>query len=236
MYEVKLGQFTGPLEKLLELIEEKKLEITQISMAEVTGDFLKYVKNLGAQVPSLVLADFLVVASKLVLIKSKVLLPNLELTSEEEGDIRDLEHRLKIYREFKTASQYLQKLWNNQDVAYSRPLFANLGEKAIFYPPSEIKTEDLAKAISNLISALQNLVPDVQKIKSAVVTIEQKIEELLNRFTQSARQSFKGIAQSQSRTEIIVVFLAILHLLKDKIINVEQEGQFGDILIEKSPS
>ena len=233
-YEVKLEKFTGPLDTLLQLIEEKNLEITQISLAEVTADFLNYVKALGEKTSPGILADFLVVAAKLVLIKSKVILPMLELTQEEEGEIHDLEARLRIYREFKLASEHIKKLWDKSKIAYARPLFLSLGDQAIFYPPKELKLSDLTRAITNLAVALQALLPEKQTIKKAVITIEQKIEELLNRFKQTASHSFKGMAQEKSRGEAIVLFLAILHLLKDRIIKVHQEEHFSDILIEKS--
>src|SRR3989344_8157637 len=101
MFEVKSEAFNGPMAKLLELIEEKQLEITRVNLATVTADFIKYIESLGEAVMPDILSDFIVVASRLLLIKSKVLLPNLELTQDEEGDILDLEHRLRIYREYK---------------------------------------------------------------------------------------------------------------------------------------
>ena len=237
-YEVKTQQFAGPLGKLLELIEEKKLEITQISLAEVTADFLGYVKGLGEKTESGVLADFLVVAAKLVLIKSKALLPMLELSNEEEAEIKDLEGRLKLYREFRLAGEHIQKLWNKNRIAYGRELLSSLGDQAIFYPPPELAVSDLTKAINHLVSALQALIPESQTIKKAVGTIEQKIEELLNRLKEAGpgrmgRHSFQNLAQEKSRSEVIVLFLAILHLLKDKIIQVQQSEKFSDITVEK---
>lgn len=233
-YEVKLEKFTGPLNKLLQLIEEKHLEITQINLAEVTADFLRYVKGLGEKAAPGILADFLVVAAKLVLIKSKVLLPMLELSQDEEEEIHDLEARLRIYREFKESSEHIRKLWEKNKIAYIRPLFLSLGDQTIFYPPKTLKLSALARAINDLAAALQSLLPESQTIKKAVVTIEQKIEELLNRFKEAGSHSFRTMAQQKSRSEAIVLFLAILHLLKDRIIQVEQGEHFSDILIQKT--
>ncbi len=231
-YEVKLQQFAGPLRKLLELIEQKQLEITAISLAEVTGDFLQYVKSLEKTAPSII-ADFLVVAAKLVLIKSKVLLPMLELSKEEEEEILDLESRLKIYREFKAASEHVKNLWGKNWRSLSRPFLHSLGEHFFFYPPEHLKLSDLTRAINNLAITLKALLPEEQKVRIAVVTIEQKMEELLNRFKEAGRQSFQSMSGQKTRTEVIVLFLAILHLLKDRVIQVEQGGQFGDITMEK---
>src|ERR1700691_5014627 len=116
MYELKMGEFSGPLEKLLELIEAQKMDVSEVSMARVTDDFLKYLEALktsgladavadGMALDALdkvrldlrVLADFISVASRLIFLKSKYLLPGLALTDEEEADIKDLESRLQIY-------------------------------------------------------------------------------------------------------------------------------------------
>lgn len=232
-FEIKTEKFTGPLGKLLELIEEKKLEITTINLAEVTGDFLKYVKELGEKNEPAIVADFLVVAAKLVLIKSKVLLPMLELTKEEEEDIKDLEGRLRIYREFKVAAEHLKKLWDKKHVSYGRELLKSLGDSVVFYPPKELKTSDLVRAVNQLAMTLQALIPESQTVKKSVVSIEQKMEELLNRFKDSGKQSFRTMSEKKSRTEVIVLFLAILHLLKDRAVKVSQGERFSDITFEK---
>jgi segregation and condensation protein A len=235
-YEVKLEKFSGPLEKLLDLIEERKLEISEISLAEATGDFLDFVKKFET-VDSRILSDFVAVAAKLVLIKSKILLPGLELTQEEETEIKDLETRLKIYREFKAVSQYIKNLWDRKTAAYSRPLFMALGEgEGIFYPPRGLRMEDLVRVLSNLAQTLSELFDEPKKIKTTVVSLEQKMNELLARFEKAVRQSFGELTKKRPRGEIIVLFLAILHLLRDQVIKAEQKGQFGDIIIQKHES
>lgn len=238
MYHVKTEKFTGPLGKLLELIEEKKLEITQISLAEVTGDFLRYVKELGEQETTGVVADFLVVAAKLLLIKSKVLLPMLELTKEEEADISDLEGRLKLYREFKVAAEHLKKVWDKKSVAHGREFLSSLGDTTVFYPPKELAVSDLVRSVHNLTITLQALIPESQTVTKQVVTIEQKMEELLNRFkeigtSEGGKQSFRNLADKKSRQEVILLFLAILHLLKDRVVKVSQSETFSDITMER---
>ncbi len=233
MYEVKTQHYAGPLGKLLELIESRQLEITQISLAEVTADFLRYVKDLGAKTEPGIVADFLVVAAKLVLIKSKVLLPMLELTKEEEEDIKDLEGRLKIYREFKLAAGHMKKLWDKNKIAHGRELLSSISDQGVFYPPADLKVSDLVHAVNSLAAALQSLIPETQTVKQAVVSIEQKMEELLNRFKDTGEQSFHGLAREKSRKEVIVLFLAILHLLKDRIVQARQSEKFSDIALEK---
>ncbi len=161
-YELQVGEFKGPLDKLLELIEDEKLGINEVSLAKVTDGFLRYLEDLKSAIgvadpgpdaygeggdpaaSSLfradlrLLADFVAVASRLIFLKSKYLLPGLELTEEEEADIKDLEARLRIYQELKPAIRILNTLWHESHRSYSRPYLAGksafLAEHAIFYP------------------------------------------------------------------------------------------------------
>src|SRR3989344_2737379 len=231
-YEVKLDKFSGPLEKLLELIEARELEITLINLGKVTGDFLDYLKALdeSSKHPS-VLADFVVVASRLLLIKSKAILPSLELTEEEETDIKDLESRLKIYKEFKDASQLLNKIWNGRRSSYGRELFMDL--PAVFYPSGNLTVSGLEQHLLELIQELKALVPEKQTVKKAIITIEQKVKELLGRFQEKSEQSFQELSKAKPKLEIIMIFLAILHLIRDRLVKSEQTEKFSDITINK---
>jgi len=233
-YEVAIEQFSGPMEKLLELIEDKELEITTVNLAEVTASFLNHVKDMGEEVESAILSDFLVVASQLVLIKSKVLLPSLELTEEEETSIHDLEERLKIYKEFKRAAEHVDGLWNKKTISLSRPLFLTLGDTPVFYPPKELDTQDFVNSMNKLLATLQELLPGAsKKIKTTVISLEAKMKELVGRL-QEAAHSFRSLAKTMPKQEIVVMFLAILHLLRDKVIQVEQKDHLSDMVIKKS--
>lgn len=233
-YEIKLDQFTGPLDKLLELIEERKMEITLVNLAEITNDFLKYLQDINEETthPSII-ADFIIVASKLLLIKSKALLPSLELTQEEEKDIQDLELRLKIYKEFKEASLKIKTLWENKKYCFGKELFSDL--PAIFYPPKNLEIKDLIDPIEKIIAELKALIPEKKTVKKTVISIKEKMEELLGRFKQKAEDSFKNVIESKSRLEIIVFFLAVLHLIRDRLITTTQGDQFSDIIIKQKP-
>ncbi|MDP3901366.1 MAG: segregation/condensation protein A [bacterium] len=234
MYEVKLQQFAGPLGKLLELIEAKQLEITTINLADVTADFIKYVQNLEKSRDSQILADFLVVAAQLVLIKSKILLPSLELTDEEGINIQDLETRLKLYKEFKQASQYLGELWNKKYISLARPLLLSMNDSLIFYPPRQISINDLIDNIQRLVNEFKEFLPEAtQKIKQTIVSLETKMKELFSRLQTAMEHSFQNLTQAKPKQEIIVLFLALLHLTKDRVIKVEQGDQFGDIIVKK---
>ncbi|MEK7555492.1 MAG: segregation/condensation protein A [Patescibacteria group bacterium] len=228
-YELKTEQFTGPIEKLLEFIEEKKMSITDLSLAEVTADFLNYLKTIETIEPRL-LADFIVVASRLLLIKSKSLLPGLELTEEEEIGINDLEERLRRYQEFKPAINLFKKAWERKGYSVSRPLFH--GRPPVFYPPKDLNVEILRKSVESIFEALKQLEPEVQIIESSMISLEEKIKEVINRLEKGLQQ-FGELTKEKSRSEVIILFLALLHLLRDQIIKVEQKEGFSEIAITK---
>lgn len=230
IYQLQLQQFSGPIEKLLELIEEKKLEITELNLAEVTADFLKYLQSLTATVEPRILADFVVIASRMLLIKSKALLPNLKLTEEEETDIKDLEERILRYQKFKPAIILFKNLCEKNSFSVSRSFFQ--GYPPTFCPAKNVDLDSLRQSIAKLFEYLNSLSLETQKIESPLIKLEEKIEEIAKQIENDIVH-FSKITREKSRTEIIVLFLALLHLLRDQIIKVEQNKKFDDIIIQK---
>ncbi len=229
-YELKLETFSGPVEKLLELIEERKMEVTLLSLAEVTADFLKYIDSLQEVGPK-VLADFIAVAAKLILVKSRTLLPELRLSEEEEREIIDLKDRLKFYREFRQAEANLRERWQKR-IAFGRDYLSNLPPG--FYLTEEVKTADLLKEITRIAAGLEALSPEMKEEKVELITLEEKISELIERLDRVFEGSFNNITEGRERPEIIILFLALLHLLKEALVEVEQNKLFSDIKITKN--
>jgi len=250
-YELKLEQFTGPLDKLLVLIEARKMEITEISLAEVTDDFLRYLKTLtdaernaeqrGSFSVSLrLLADFIAVASRLILIKSKFLLPEVSLTEGEETEIRDLEKRLKIYQELKPALKTIQRLSRAANQEFSRPYFLTKGISwagaSIFYPGNRLESKTLVNVLNEIFESFKGLEFETKTIKESIITIEEKIEEIIKRLKKEGKSRFKKLSHGKSRSEIIAIFLAVLHLAHEQLILLEQAERFSDIIIKKPQS
>lgn len=229
-YELKLEQFSGPIEKLLELIEGEKMAITELSLAKITADFLEYTRKIEKVEPRLV-SDFIVIAAQLMLIKSKELLPGMELTREEEQDADELKYRLQKYAEFKPAIALFKNFIANQKVSISRPYLAN--KTPIFYPPEDLDIKSLESALKNIFESFKQFSLETETIEESLIKLEEKIEEIVKKM-ESGIKNFSEIAKEKSRTEIIVLFLALLHLLRDQIIKVEQEGGFSDIIIKPS--
>ncbi|MDD5099026.1 MAG: ScpA family protein [Candidatus Colwellbacteria bacterium] len=229
VYEISLNNFSGPLQKLLELIEERKYEVTTVNLAKVTGDFLDYVRTVEKSEPRL-LADFVAVAARLILIKSKTLIPDLELTSEEESDIRDLELRLKLYREFKLAEPGFSALWRRNLIAFAKEPVSAI-ETAVFYPPKGITAESLLIAASSLNESL--IAQRIEEEKYETVNFEEFVADLSSRIS-GKMSRFSDLSESKEKKEVILLFLALLHLLKDSKVSMDQEGQFADIIIKSN--
>ncbi|MBI5079577.1 segregation/condensation protein A [Candidatus Wolfebacteria bacterium] len=242
-YKVNLEKFSGPLDVLLSLIEEKKLEISEISLAQATDQFLEYFEKLQESASSgsesklstdyhRILADFLVVLSRLILIKSRALLPNLVLTNEEEGDIKELEDRLKAYQQIKILGRELGKWAKGRSAYYSRESYLNLSP--VFYPPENIQAADFAKIYEKFLKTL----PPVEKLEEQsvkrVITLDQKIQELKNRINAAVESSFADISDgAKNKIDVILNFLAVLALFRSRILELSQEELFGDIKIKQ---
>lgn len=232
-FQFKTEQFSGPIEKLLELIELRKMEVTELSLAEVTADFLNYLNTLGVVEPR-ILADFVAVASKLLLIKSKALLPSLELSEEEEGEIKDLEERLEFYRQFRGAQDHVKALWGAKHMSFVRPFFAL--RVPVFYPSENITPERLCEELKYYFTILKEEHGEEGTMKVAMVSIEEKIEELLGRMKMTVSASFNDMSQKKNKGEVVALFLAILHLVRNQLIAIEQQSHFSDIMIQSAPT
>jgi segregation and condensation protein A len=217
------------MELLLELIQKEKMEITELCLSRVTDQYLEYIKsnqsiNLGN------LADFLSVASRLILIKSRALLPMLKFTQEEEEEIQDLTLQLAEYKKFKEASLNLGRIAEERKICYSREGFTSV--KSIFYPPADFNVYDFKKHFLAVLSEIPVVEELSQEIVDEVVTLEEKINDLENFLRNKIQSSFSELVEkSTDKVEVIVSFLAMLEMIKQRIIEVEQNNLFEEITL-----
>ncbi len=233
-YQVKLPDFEGPLDLLLYLIERQELDITVVSLAAVTGQYLEYIRLLE-RLEVDAITDFLVIAAKLMLIKSQALLPRPPdaLGDDEEDAGDDLVRQLISYRQFKEVGRTLGD-WE----AANRRTFVRVAP-----PPKIEKNVDLSGVTIDDLLRLVREALSVEKPKAVVgavvrpytLTIRDQIGLIQHRLSQQPQISFRRLLkQTRSRVEIIVTFLAVLELLKRRVVVVRQEEMFGDILLEPS--
>lgn len=221
-----LAAFDGPLDLLLQLIEEEKMAITDVSLARVTENFLAHLSKVEQKQPGM-LASFLVIATKLVYLKSRELLPYL-LPPEDEGP--SLADQLKLYRQYAEASKFLEERWNRSEVAYGRP-FA-LMPPLRFVPPPNGSFPDLLGAIRFLLRRLEP-VPALPEVTiDHTVSVRQKIESIFLAIKRWSRLTFGQLMQRGSKTEVIVSFLALLELVKQDKIKVQQGNNFEEMEIK----
>lgn len=228
-YEVKLEQFTGPLHLLLELIQERKLDITTVSIAQVAEQFLNYLQTQPAIDPE-VAADFLVVAAKLMLIKSRALLPEFSAQAEEEAS--DLERQLKLYREFVEASKILEQIIKQGKFTYPRPANVRLWQPR-FSPPVNIQASWLQHAFEQSQRQIRAFLAIPKKVMIKVKTVAERFSELLKLITKRSQLTFSQLLNNrQSRIERVLNFLALLELVKQAVVEVKQHEHHGEILIQ----
>jgi segregation and condensation protein A len=229
-YKVKAGQFEGPLEVLLGLIEKRKLFINEISLAEITDDYIRYIQNIENKKIEHY-AGFIAVAATLILIKSRSLLPNLTLTVEEETQIDDLEARLRLYKVIQDVGQDIQKIYGKQIIF---PKLQKKNETRVFSPDKQI-TKDLMRELGmSVISAI----PEVEIVK--VKSLKEMIDDLTDRVMKTfEKTNFKDLFKNQTfaskkeeRVTVIVSFLAVLELVRSGIMEAFQDDD-GEINIEK---
>ena len=226
-FSVKAGEFEGPLDLLLDLIEERKLLVSDVSLSQVADDFLTYLQTHVA-FPVGQAAHFVVVAATLLLIKSRALLPVLTLTGEEEGDIKDLEFRLAVYQAVRNVAREMG--------SFTRQMFFGSGVRIadpLFTPPKDLSLASIQEAAER---ALQNApkapIARDEVLVQSVISLEDMIDRLSGRIEKAMQMTFKdftGKGGAASRVEIVVGFLAMLELVKRGLLLAEQSDSFGEI-------
>ena len=232
-YQIRTSGFEGPFGLLLRLVEERKLFINDVSLAQVTDDYINYVNTVGNLHPAEI-SSFIVVAATLILIKSKSLLPNLSLTSEEESDIQNLEERLRLYELYSRLSENL-KITFGKNIIFAPNERKN--DTLVFLPDDHITKESMMAFAKGALGKIPKKVflPEVEVKK--VISIEEMIDKLTERIQNSLRINFKEFAGSavtrEEKVVVIVGILAMLEMARQGILNVIQEGNFEEIFIEK---
>lgn len=225
---VATPQFTGPLDALLQLVEERKMPITEVSVSAVTEQYLQYLDTLEETDPN-ELADFLVVAAKLLLLKSKALLPQF---APEEDEGPNLVDQLRLYKMFVAASRQLEARWLAALRSYGRvePVRVVVDPT----PPANVTQSTLQASMLRLVQRLKPPKPLPRTTIDRAVSLKEKIAHLRQLLTEKGSVSFFGtVADKASRTDVIVGFLALLELVKQQAASVDQDELFGDIVIKR---
>jgi segregation and condensation protein A len=230
-YTIQLPVYEGPLDLLLDLIERAELDITKVSLAQVTDQYLDYLRHVQERDIE-DLASFLIIAARLIQIKSETLLPRPPLREPGEEDPGDaLARQLVAYKKYKQVAVMLSQREEAGLRSYLR-LSTPPPEIEPKLDLSEVTLDDLYHA---MIEVLANI-PDSPAIQQSVavpkVRLRDKIISIVQSLRSIGRLSFRSMVQSaRSRLEIVISFLAVLELVKQQQVEALQEEQFGDIEI-----
>ncbi len=233
MLEFRLPEFEGPLDLLLQLIERRELDITKVSLGTVADQYLEFISKPGT-IELSQLADYLVIAAKLILIKSRLLLPQPETGGgEEEEDVGDaLARQLREYRMFKRAAAFLREREQKGYHTYAR-LAPPPKPQPTQWKVTGISLGDLAQAVQRALNIRPALPQGTLRVPLSV-SIEQQIRTIIDLTTRVRHVSFTHLLeQATTRVEVIVTFLAVLELIKRRQIRAHQEGLFGEIVLSR---
>ena len=236
-FELTIPEFTGPIEALLLLIEKRKLPINDVSLTEVTEEYLHYVSEITDSETLSHRIHFVYIASTLALIKSKSLLPQINLSDDEETDIEALKKRLLIYQEYQRAALDLKQQ------VHSTPqfFFPKEKKKEIQFTPHEGIT---IQSLQDSLSVALKEVPTLEaKKKEAYIRIAVHIEEIMDsiveriskaqqpvRFNEFLEKGYhRHTLPKEQKVFAVVSFLALLEVVRNHGIGVEQDEVFSDI-------
>ncbi len=226
-FEIATGAFQGPLETLLNLIEDRKVPISDISLSQVCDAYLGYVEKLP-ELPLGETAQFILVASTLLLIKSRALLPNLELSAEERESVEELERRLAQYAVFRKAAKLLRKEWGRAPLFFPK----RAPERKPVFSPAESSAATILAAAQRLLNTLPTPEALIQAAVAPVLALEDVIASLKDRLTRAFKARFSELTKGADRESRIVHFLAMLELVRNGGASVVQDRLFSDITIE----
>lgn len=226
MYKVKIEKFEGPLDLLLELIENEKLDITEIALAKITDKYLSEVTRLDPKTYDV--AEFMVVAARLIYLKSKALLPSLA-SDEEEAEIEDLKAKLEIYRKYKDAASEFGNILSKNQRSY--PAYKPTIQRMKFTPPKGVDVKELWGIFQKLLHDMpEELTREEVQLPQEKITVESRLVYLEEIFKTKRTHKFSSIIRpSKTKIEAIVTFLAILEMVKLRKLKVVQDSNFDEI-------
>ncbi len=232
-YNVVTEAFQGPLDLLLHLIEKRKMHISDVSLSQIADDYIAYLEKME-KFSLKSSADFILTASILMLIKSKSLLPELDLNQEERRSIEDLENRLKEYQKIKQLSLNVERLFAKKIIFFRQ---YSKKREIIFSPDKNFKVGESLFLIKNLIRRIPKKVLSPKAIVDKIIALEDVIDDLSNRINSVLKMSFNEYSglntlnnsSKEKKVNVVISFLAMLELVKQGAISVKQDSQFGDI-------
>lgn len=228
--DVKIEQFEGPYDLLLELAKKEKIKLSEVSLQCLTQEFLAYMKQ--HEIPAELIASFVMVASSLLLLKAKQVLPTL--TEEEDEELTNFEERLALYAQYRTAAEKLGEMWNT---AWLLPAnFFGEGEYKVAYDTSSFPSIS-ASLLADVFQICIGRIPVPSQVRTHLTLRGRSLKELYSLFQERLEQTKKIVFQEamrdMPRQEQAVSFLAILEMARNQEIMLEQPEPFAHLILHK---
>lgn len=227
-YTIHTEVYEGPLDLLLDLITKAELDITRLSLAKVTDDYLAHLEKIQ-QNSAVEVSGFLVVAAKLIQIKSEALLPRPPVREEgEEDPAESLARQLRLYRKIKQTAKWFKSLEGEGRRTYIRLAPPPVIDEALDL--EGVSVRDLVSLLRALYRFEEEAAPITSIVAIPKITIKNKIQDLIYHLRKENNLSYRHLLpKGHDRIEAIVLFLAILELIKQQYVIADQTGLFKDI-------
>ena len=233
-YEVKIDAFEGPLDLLLHLIKESKVDIWNIKIVDITDQYLNYIRSME-RLNLNIASDYLVMASELMEMKSKLLLPRTKLEEEtEEEDPREkLIQKLIEYQKYKDMTKNFKELEENRHEFYTKPpeSLKEYAEEGVI-TNTDLSLDDLMKAFQKFLERKEAEKPLATTVTKREITVEERRTSIKKILKEKKKVDFFELFDVLTREYIVVTFLAVLEMAKKQELTIYQENNFDNIICE----
>ena len=234
-YTLKINDFEGPLDLLLHLIKEAKMSVFDFSVEEIVKSYLDYI-NAMQELDLTIASSFLVMASELIEIKSRMLLPRKDNEEDEEEDPKErLVNRLIEYQRYKDLTESFRNLEEKRKEIYTKlpePTSEYVEDSVL--KNSNVTLDDLLDAFSKFLERQKENIPLETKVTQKEITVEQRRTEIKKRIIKVGKVRFFDLFDVLNKEYVVVTFLAILEMVRKHEISIIQENNFDDIVCEVS--
>ena len=236
MDKLLIGDFEGPLDLLLHLIKKSKMEIFDIEISEITNQYLNYIKSM-TDMNLDIASEYLVMASELIEMKSKKLLPKSE-EKEEDEEVEDpevvLKRRLVEYQKYKESTNLFRDLEKNRSSYYTKaPESLKKYSLEKLENDGSVDVYDLLDAFQKLLERQEFSKPKNTKIARKELSVKERIVKIRDILKVNKRVNFVELFDDFSKPYVVVTFLSVLEMVKSREINIKQDNNFSDIYIER---
>ena len=236
MDNILIGDFEGPLDLLLHLIKKSKMEIFDIEISDITNKYLEYIEKM-TEMNLDIASEYLVMASELIEMKSRKLLPTLYDNEEETEEINpeeELKRRLEEYKKYKESTEVFRDLEKNRASYYTKApeIFKNYSNETLVNDGS-VGVLDLLEAFKKLLEREEYNKPVNTKIARKELSVKERVAKIRSILKEKKKINFVELFDDFSKPYVVVTFLSVLEMAKNREITLKQDNNFSDIYLER---